>query len=278
MIWLNLAVKPHFSWPNMPADLPFEGKRIVLQPLTDDLACTVSLFDPNGTTFEEGGTTLGRFLSRLAWSKGGGVEELFYGGSNNPQQPGRLGRGNFGTSAWAVVEPWDYLYLPASSDARADLALALFREGMNVNSAPFAFLSFFKVVNIVHGKGDAQQDWINQNIKRVWYQPAVNRLSEIAKTHSNIGEYMYVQGRCAVAHAHGTVLVNPDVYRDKGRLEQDLPLMKELAALFIEQELGVLSDSSFYSSFDGSSASPEFLRKVATQGNRAMYAPYLPDA
>lgn len=278
MIWLNLAVKPHFSWPNMQVDLPFEGKRIVLQPLTEDLACTVSLFEPKGTTFEDGGTTLGRFLSRLAWSKNGGIEELFYGGSNNPQQPGRLGRGNFGTSAWASLEPWDHLYLPAAPDPRADLALALFREGMSVNSVPFAFLSFFKVVNIVHGRGDAQQEWVNRNVKHIWYKPAVDRLDEIGKTHNNIGEYMYVQGRCAVAHANGTPLVNPDVYPDKRRLQQDLPLMKDIAALFIERELGVLSDSSFYGSLDGSRASSEFLQRIATQSNRATYAPYSPDA
>ena len=277
MIWLNLAVKPHFSWPNVPIELPFEGKRIVLQPLTEDLACTVSLFDPNGTTFEEDGTILGRFLSRLAWSMDRGVEEISYSGSNNPQSPGRLGRGTFGVSGWASVPPWRYIYLPAAADPRADLALALFREGMSVNSAPFAFLSFFKVINILHGDWVAQQDWINQNIKSIWYQPAVDRLNDIAKSNSDLGKYMYVQGRCAIAHAHGTPVVNPDVYRDKRRLEEDLPLMKELAALLIEQDLGVLSDSAYQTRLsNGSPITGELLLKGATIDGRTIYAPMEP--
>jgi hypothetical protein len=276
MIWLNLAVKPHFSWPITQVELPFEGKKIVLQPLTEKLACTASFFEPNGTTFEDGGTLLGRFLSRLAWSKNAGIEELFYIGSNNPQQPGRLGRGSFGISAWAPVEPWDYLYLPAAHDPRADLALALFREGMSVNSAPFAFLSFFKIVNILHAKGDAQKNWINDNVKHLWYPPAVDRMKEIARTHRNIGEYMYVQGRCAVAHAYGTPLVNPDIYSDKYRLELDLPLIKDIAALCIEREFGIRSDSTFYKDTDGASACPELLRKIVMQGesDRVKYVEY----
>lgn len=274
MIWLNLAVKPHFSWPNVPIELPFEGTRLVLQPLTDTLCCTVSLFEPGGTTFEDGGTVLGRFLSRLAWSRNGGVVELFYIGTNNPERPGRLGRGTYGTSGWSAVEPSKYLYLPAAATPESDLGLALYREGMSVNSSPFAFLSFFKILNILHSKGEAQWKWVNDNLKHIWYQPAVDRLQEIRKTESDVGKYMYVQGRCAVAHAYGTPIVNPNVYADKRRLELDLPLMKELAALFIEQELGVVSNDSFLKSPGATAGSNELLKKDLAQKTRVLYAPY----
>ena len=274
MKWIDLAVRPQFSWPDRRVEVPFEGKKVVLQPLTEELSCTASLFDSSGTTFEDGGTILGRFLSRLAWSKEGGIVELFVAGSNNPDRPGRLGRGNHGTSAWASVEPWDLLYLPIPTTAEANLALALFREGMSINSDPFAFLSYFKILNISFPKGSAQIDWINNNLSGIWYGPAVDRISELQSSVTDLGDYLYVQGRCAVAHANGTPVVNPDNYADKRRLFRDLPLMKEVAVLFIERELGVLTDSAFWRKYRNSRRMPpELLKRVDTADGRAAYEP-----
>ena len=140
MKWVDQAVRPEFSWPDRLVEIPFEGYKIVLQPLTEQLSCTVSLFDPNDTTFEAGGTILARFLSRLAWAKSGAITELFIMGSSNLEQPGRLGRGNFGRSVWAHVEPWPYLYLPLPATSQADLALALFREAMGIMDDADGFL------------------------------------------------------------------------------------------------------------------------------------------
>lgn len=275
MKWVDLAVRPRFSWPNRPVEIPFEGKKVVLQPLTEELSCTASLFDSSGTTFEDGGTILGRFLSRLAWSKDGGIVELFVAGSNNPDRPGRLGRGNYGTSGWAPVEPWDLLYLPIPTTAEADLALALFREGMSINSDPFAFLSYFKVLNIGFPGGQAQMDWINNNLSGILYSPAVDRISELRSSVANLGDYLYVQGRCAVAHANGTSIVNPDNYGDKRRLSRDIPLMKEVAALFIERELGVLTDSAFWRKHrESRRLPPELLKRSDAADGRSVYEPY----
>ena len=274
MLWCNVAVTPHFSWPNAPIAIPFDGKTIVLSPPTDTLACRASLLDPQRTTFEEGGTILSRFLSRFAWSKNGGVVEFFHLGSNMPDEPGRLGQGSYARSGWATVEPPHCIYLPLAVHKDADLALALYREGLSVNSAPFGFLSLFKILNIRHSSGSAQQKWINDCLVDIWYQPAVDRLREIQTTHQDVGHYMYVQGRCAVAHANSSPLVNPDVYTDRRRLEADFPLMKELAALFIERELGVPSESSFHKHFDPAINCDEILMKGAVVNGRVAYAPY----
>jgi len=251
MKWLDMAVTPKFSWPNEPVELSFEGYTIVLQPSLQEpedpvgFACSVSVYDPNGTTFEVGGTVISRFLSRLAWSQGGGVIELFSIGSNNQKKPGRLGQGTYRRSVYSQIEPWNYLYLPAAQNMEADLALGLFREGMSVNSAPFAFLSYFKILNIRYGNGLKQINWINRNLQSLRCSQALNRLSELKRKVSDIGKYLYEEGRCAVAHANGNPLVNPDNYGDKRRMELDLNLMKEIATLFVEREYGVLSDSSF---------------------------------
>jgi len=279
MIWFDMAISPKFSWPNTQVEIPFEGYKLVLQPRRHveenpaELASTVSVLDMGGISFEVGGTVASRFLSRIAWSMRGGVEELFVAGSNNPKRPGWLGQGTYGRSGWAQVDPWAYLYLPSVVNVDADLALGLFREGMSVNSAPFAFLSYFKILNIKHAGGSAQKNWINQNIQHLWYSPAVDRLNDLKKTVSDIGKYLYEEGRCAVAHANGSPIVNPDDYADKRRMENDLPLMKELAALFIERELGVLSESSYWKSLRNikSSNSVELLKKTESSSGNIIY-------
>lgn len=272
MKWVNIAVKPDFSWPNRQIELEFGGKRIVLQPLSEELACTVSVFDEGGLSFDSGGSLLCRFLSCLAWSMDAGVVELFLGGSSNSHCPGRMGRLRNSTSSWISVEPWDYLYLPSPKTREAELALALYREGLNLNSVPFSFLSFFKVLNVLFSDGPSQMDWIKGNLDYISYGPALNRLKALQVSQTDTGKYLYTQGRCAVAHANALPIANPDDYSDKRRLELDIPLIKEIAAHFIERELGVLSDSSFWKTVRKTEVqSPELLRKTYTEGGLVKY-------
>lgn len=274
MKWINFAVKADFSWPNRPVEFLFERKRIVLQPLTEELSCTASLFDPNGTSFEIGGTILSRFLSRLAWSKHGGIEEHFAVGSNHPDNPGRLGRGTYSISAWENIEPWSYLYFPSST--KADLALGLFREGLTINSISMSFLSFFKILNINLKTGGQQKEWINRHIHHIKF-PEIDRLNHIKSNTCDIGDYLYKQGRCSVAHAYGSPIVHPDYFNDKQRLRNDLPLIKRIAELYIEIELGVLSDSSFWESArNDAGLHSEVLTPKLINDNRVQYSQLKP--
>lgn len=274
MLWFDVAVTPYFSWPSAAIGLPFEGWLIVLSPPSDKLACRVSLFAPNRTTFDEGGTILSRFLSRLAWSKGAGVLELFHSGSNMPGRPGLLGHGAYERTPFGTVEPPHSLYLPTGLSKDAELALALYREGLTVNSVPFAFLSLFKILNIHFASGPAQQRWLNANLDKLWYDPAVDRLDELRKVHTDVGHYLYVQGRCAVAHANSSPLVNPDEYSERRRLEFDMPLLKDLAELFIEQELHVPCDASFTKTFDPKLHANQALMKGPQQSGWIIYEPF----
>lgn len=280
MKWLDLAVCPKISWPSTQVEFQFEGHKILLLPRREgdagsELAATVSVFDPAGTDFVIGGTIASRFLSRLAWSMNGGIVELWSAGSNNPARPGRLGQGTYERSGCTQVTPWDLLYFPTAASADADLALGLFREGMSVNSTPFAFLSYFKILNIMRDGGAGQKKWINDNLQYLWYQPAIDRLRILQQSESDIGQYLYEKGRCAVAHAHGTPLVNPDNYADRRRMEDDLRLMKDIAATFIERELGVLSDSSFWQGLkDGRNLEDQLLRKTENKDGEVRYVPY----
>lgn len=275
MLWLNAAVKPNFSWPNRHVELTFENKRLVLSPLTNGHAPSVSLFDvANGITFEAGGTLICRFLSRLAWSMDAGVSNEFFSGSNNPEHPGLMGRLNYPDFGWISCEPWQLLYMPKVSTLSAELAIALYREGMTLNSIPFSFLSFFKILNIQHEKGDEQQAWINDNLNKISGIIEKQRLQELQTSYQNIGKYLFKQGRCAVAHAFDRSIVNPDNYTDNRRLELDLPLVKELANIYIENEFGVLNNYSFNKQFSGK-GTDEALIKSESNGV-ITYKPWAP--
>ena len=274
MLWCNVAITPHFSWPNVRCAIPFEGNTIVLSPPTETLACRAALLDSNRTTFEKGGTILSRFLSRYAWTMNAGISELFYVGTNIPSEPGRLGQGTYARAGWATTDPPHCIYMPKPGNESGELALALYREGLSVNSIPFGFLSLFKILNILHSDGASQPKWINDHLPDIWYPPAADRVREIQAEHQDVGRYMFVQGRCAVAHANTQPLVNPDNFLDKRRLESDFPLMKEIAALFIERELGVSSNSSFYKNFDPNQHGDKMLMKGTSTDGRVKYAPY----
>ncbi len=275
MRWVDLAVIPHFSWPNKQVEIEFEGKKIVLQPGSKDLSCTVSVFDNDGLSFDEGGKIIYRFLSRLAWSHNAGIEELFIAGSNMPKRPGLLGRGSYGHSGYAQVEPWDYIYLPIPNDEEAERALAVYREAMSVNSFPYAFLGYYKVLNIRLQSPRDQKKWINSNLTEIQFDQEKKRLLELKKTESDIGAYLYDKGRCAVAHAFSKNIVNPDNYLDKKRLELDLPLMKKIAAVYIEKEFKVMSESSFWKKarnhYEGL---PELLKRHQTDDDSIIYKPF----
>ena len=273
--WIDLAVKPHFSWPNKQVEIEFEKRKIVLQPSSDDRSCTISVFDENGLTFDEGGETLFRFLSRLSWSMNAGIKELFIVGSNRLKRPGLLGKGRYGQSGWVQVKPWDYLYLPFPKSEKAERALAVYREAMSVNSVPYAFLGFFKVLNILYSPGKQQMAWINLNLEEIKYEPERKRLIELQNTVPDIGSYLYQQGRCAVAHAFSDDIINPDNYSDKRRLESDLFLMKAISALCIEKEFHVLSNSSYHRSIRNKLEDlPELYKKFELEDGRTVYKPF----
>lgn len=274
MPWMNMAVDPGFSWINRLVQIPFEGRLVVLQPLTEDLACTVSIWHENGLTFDDGASIVCRFLSVLAWSENASLVDKFPLGTNNPSMPGRLGRAGVMKFGWASVEPWPYLYMPSIANDRSALALALYREGLGLNSIPHAFLSFAKVLNVVRADGPSQKAWINANTQRL--SPSSEGAAQLAKlraSHPDIAAYLWEQGRCATAHAHGSA-ANPDNYGDKRRLREDMPLMRELAAICVEVELGVERPDTFLMRIRNSyEDQPALLIPKGEQDGRTTYGP-----
>jgi len=242
MKWLTVAVKANFGWPTEEKEIEYLGCKYLLRPETDEDAQSVSLLCPKGIDMESGRLLVNRFLSALSWAEEEGISELFSVGSNG-KKPMRVGKskGRF------IAQKFRADYLPEPKDDKSLRALALFREAQSLNSPAYAFLGFFKVLNILFDRGADQKSWINKNISAIKEYRASKRLEDLKKSQDNLGNYLYVQGRCAVAHDFNEPVVDPDIPAEVQRLSEDLPIVKELASIAIESELGIISKSTYHS-------------------------------
>jgi len=240
MKWLTVAVESSFGWPVKETEIEYLGEKYLLRPESDDEPQSVSLRCPAGMTMVAGRLLVNRFLSALSWVEGHGIIEIFSVGSNGPK-PVKVGKGK----TRFISKNFRADYLPEPNDDKSRRALALYREAQSLNSATYSFLGFFKVLNVLFKNGKEQKAWVNSNLGFASGYKASKRLLELRELHKDIGEYLYVQGRCAVAHAFSDPAIDPDVPEDVERLTADLPLIEELSTIAIERELGIISKSTF---------------------------------
>jgi len=239
--WAQIGLDTGIPWPTAEVTVPFSGRQIILTPGTEDLLTTVSIQTTEGESTEEARAVLNRFLSSLSWVWKAHARRVISGGGGHRIRLGRsLYRG-------ITISPehfrCDYLPEPSSKDQR--LALALYREALGVNSVAYKFLGFFKVLNI-KVSGARLIAWVNAHLADLRDAQALKRIDEIQASSSDVGKYLYVSGRCAVAHASANPIVDPDDPADMLRLENDLPVAKALAELFIEKELGIKTMSTVF--------------------------------
>ena len=149
-----------------------------------------------------------------------------------------------------VTSHFDYHYLPDATDQKTRWALAFYREGLSIHLVPYAFLSFYKIINIVHDGGAKQKGWINANVvaaaSAARHPDAKRRQQELSAAGTDIGEYLYESGRCAVAHAGQGPTVDPENPADLKRLAEDMAILKALAAFAIETEFKIKSAGTVY--------------------------------
>lgn len=256
-LWVVAAIKAKFGWPTSQIRIPFLGREFLLRPETDEHAPSVCIKDENGLTLREGNDLINRFLSALAWAHGAGAHVDWVAGSNG-DEPIRVGKG----SLRHISEPWRLIYLPQPSNEKALRALAVFREALSIDNPAYRFLGLYKVLNIRFESGAEQKGWISQNISELKDYRSLERLQQL-EHETDIGAYLYKQGRCAVAHSFTTEVVDPDTSEDARRLEDDIPLMRSLAELMISKEFGVPTDSEFWHSIrDARETPPECVTPI----------------
>jgi hypothetical protein len=232
-MWMNIAVRPKIPWPTSDTLMEFEGTSFTLKPRTPVLSASVLAEVPDGVGVMNIYEKANRLLSVLSWRDGGGIQTLFYTVGSVP-----LGVGNDEPNQF-TTESFDVRIRPVAGDSQR-LGIALYREAAAINSLPHQLLGFFKILNVVHSRGADQQQWINGNLHKLKDRRAKQRVEELTEAGFDVGKYLWVEGRNAVAHAFNEPLVNPDRLADIDRIAKDVWLMQKLAEIMLESDLGVV--------------------------------------
>jgi len=240
--WMNVQVKGEAAWPEKETKIKFGGHELLLMPLTKTTEASIHI-NLKGISEIEALTLINRFLSILSWCDDVPMENL-YGWSGSPK-PVAIPRDTSRTSGTCIG---DYpFYRELEQDSKVRLALALYREALTVNSVPFSFLSYFKILNIFwkdrYEKGSNELiEGIRKMLSGLNDKEAVERIKQLTGSRSDIPNYLYDSGRCAIAHAYSVPLVDPDDVADLRRLSQDIWVIKAIAEKLIESELKVSRD------------------------------------
>jgi hypothetical protein len=240
MSWLNCGVTTQAIWPKTQKKVRYGNHTFVLMPLTKEYSASVHI-ELNGRIGDvEGMTLINQFLSALAW-KCDEPAINHYGWSGNPiPVPVSRYRIPYGYSPSGIFPNEVY----EITDKKAKLAVALYREARSIDSVPFQFLSYFKILNIFwndkwkNGKNELIEG-LRASLPDLTENDCVKRIKEIESKEGAAADYLYKSGRCAVAHAFADPIVDPDNVTDLHRLSEDLWLMRNLTVHLIEKNLGI---------------------------------------
>lgn len=244
--WLMVAVETQAPWCCSDTHWQFDGRMLQVRP--------VHRFDHGDTLPDVGvqyadepdmGVALGvvrRFLSSLCWLHRTAVEERAYDTGGFPLFHG-------GSLRCSVRHGEPRLHWPAQSPPRREqrLAMALYREAMTVNSVPYKFLGFYRILELAVRKGADRGQLIAQALGCLACQPgcslqqknAVRRRDELVAMEKSPKQWLYHSCRCAIAHAAARRVIDPDKATDAFRLQRDADLMRWISEYIMKHELGL---------------------------------------
>jgi len=241
MSWLNCGVTTQTSWPIEQKEVIFGKYTLVLMPPTRENSASIHI-QLIRIDDVQGLTIINRFLSALSWKDDEpAINHYGWSGSLAPS-PVPKHRIPYG---YSPIEHFpDEIY--EITDKEAKRAIALYREARNLDSTPFQFLSYFKILNIFwndqtkHGKNELVEN-LRSTLQDINEKDCVKRIREIIETYGDAADYLYKSGRCAVAHAfakRGTIVDSDDV-TDLRRLSKDMCIMKNLTAHLIVKHFNI---------------------------------------
>ena len=239
--WIVANIEPSMPWPAEPEEIIYDGHQYWIIPVTLDCYPGIAA-QADGISQDELQCKILRLLSMISWVEtSGAILEGFTGGSF-PLSAGRSERGGY-----IIRQKFDFTYLPVATNDRAKLALALMREGRGLNHPAYSFLAFYRVLEVAVGNGDKRKKWMPDALRRIDDHRAKEAMSEIgADSLENLARYLFESGRCAIAHATGETIIDPDKPSDSQRLSRELPIIEKLAEMAIEEELAVKTTRTVY--------------------------------
>jgi hypothetical protein len=140
-------------------------------------------------------------------------------------------------SVGVIVEPYFLSYFPGNKELTSVqwLALALFREGVNSGSRFYAFLCYYKILDLPFKKNKDRTEWINT------VAPTLTReqddLAKILTTTTDLEKYLRDERANAIKHVLHKPVLNPDDPKDEFKITTDLHIIQDLARLAIQMML-----------------------------------------
>jgi hypothetical protein len=231
--WVVADVITNAPWPVKAQKVRFRNKLIWIIPLMKGYYPAVAVKmdgDKDRASYER---LLMQFLTVLSWVEEKGYSTHGIGGGSLPAPSGRDKSYGF-----AICDEFDLSYFPEPSDDKALLAMALMREGRALNHAGYAFLTFYRVIELALGKGKG--NWIGSHLDLIVDRRGKDAITKLrAQSIADVGLYLFNSGRNAMAHGEEGQIVDPDDPVDNRRMEAELPIMSSLAELAIEEVFGI---------------------------------------
>lgn len=238
--FLNVAVDNQVTWPSGETVVDFQGYKLILLPKTRENTTSVHI-DLHGQrlTSEDAITLINRFLSLLTWCDDQ-FAVLQDGWSGNPV-PVATPRRNL---AFTTTYQWIFdRKIPDLSEARK--AIAIYRDGRNAEQnylISYAILSYYKIIELRYkGKSEART-WFRDNFETLRQDSnlsdTITAFEEACGTEKP-HDHLYRACRTAVAHANKPFSFDPDDFHGLRRLHVAADILRALARLFIQNELGV---------------------------------------
>ena len=243
--WIVANILSNSTWPITSQKVRWRGVDIWIMPITKGHFPALAMMVPTGKSRAECEELLMRFLSMLSWVEGNGYMVDGLGGGNLPRPFGRDKERGF-----SICDEFDLSYFPEVVDEKAELALALMREGRGLNHPGYAFLSFYKILETAFSKDAKRIAWISASIASLTGHGIKDALDGIRSqgitSPEDIGTHLFQSGRCAMAHGARKPIVDPDKPGDWRRLSSELPIVRALAVKAIEEVFGVDTRSTNY--------------------------------
>ena len=238
--WIVAHIEQQIGWTEKKVLVKFQENKLLLLPEENDQYPAVAVHLNSSLTQDSARELINNFLSSLAWSESKAIHVAHWGGGSRPF---RMGRSRFG-SVRSLHFRTSYLPIPQNENAR--LALAFYREAMSLDHIAYSFLSFYKIINLRYRRGDRQKAWIRRTLPSMTDRDAIKRMEELNDEHEDVADYLYISCRCAIAHAGVNPTVDPENFDDNNRLRSDLPLIKHLAELLIEDHHEIKTSSTIW--------------------------------
>jgi len=160
--WIVANIQTNSAWPVKSQKVMYRGESFFIMPIMRGYFPAVAMKVPNGKSRAECEKLMMRFISNLAWVEDRGLIVDGLGGGSLPAPMGREKERGF-----SICEEFDLSYFPEPASDQALLALALMREGRGLNHPAYAFLSFFRVLEVAFQNANDRVAWIAANIATV---------------------------------------------------------------------------------------------------------------